>query len=407
MTRTTAEAQMLLVQMLDPAIRADPYPVFAQIREVGPMVLPESNMVVFAGFADCDEVLRHPSSCSDGVKSSVVQRQIAEGLTPQRTATPGFLFLDPPDHTRLRKLAQQAFSPKAVRALEPEIEALVAELLDKVAESGRLDVVPDLAYPLPVAVICRMLGVPLEDEPQFSQAAALLAQGLDPIMTLTGQASDTADERLQAGEWMRDYLGTLVERRRADPREDMISALIAAEEDGDQLTADEIVATCNLLLVAGHETTVNLIANAVQAMMRDPAQWTALATDPDRANVIIEETLRYDPPVQLMMRIAGDEMQIGPTRVPQGDSILLLVAAANRDPDAFDRPDVFDPDREGLRHLSFSKGPHFCLGAPLARLEARIALTELARRFPDIRLAGEPVYKPNVTLRGLASLPLG
>ena len=406
MTSTTAEAQMLLVQMLDPAVRADPYPVFARIRELSPMVLPEANMVVFAGFADCDEVLRHPSSCSDGMKSSVVQRQIAQGITPQRTATPGFLFLDPPDHTRLRKLAQQAFSPKAVRALEPEIESLVAELLGKVDEAGRLDVVPDLAYPLPVAVICRLLGVPLEDEPQFSQAAALLAQGLDPIMTLTGQASGNADERLRAGEWMRDYLGALVERRRADPRADMISALIAAEEDGDQLTADEIVATCNLLLVAGHETTVNLIANAVQAMMRVPAQWTALAADPDRANVIIEETLRYDPPVQLMMRIAGDEMQIGPTRVPQGDSILLLVAAANRDPDTFDRPDVFDPDREGLRHLSFSKGPHFCLGAPLARLEARIALIELARRFPDIRLAGEAVYKPNVTLRGLASLPL-
>jgi cytochrome P450 len=406
MTSTTAEAQMLLVQMLDPAVRADPYPVFGQIRDLSPMVLPEANMVVFASFADCDEVLRHPSSCSDGMKSSVVQRQIAQGITPQRTATPGFLFLDPPDHTRLRKLAQQAFSPKAVRALEPEIEALVAELLDEVAESGRLDVVPDLAYPLPVAVICRLLGVPLEDEPQFSQAAALLAQGLDPIMTLTGQASDNADERLQAGEWMRDYLGALVERRRADPREDMISALIAAEEDGDQLTADEIVSTCNLLLVAGHETTVNLIANAVLAMMRDPAQWAALAADPERANVIIEETLRYDPPVQLMMRIAGADMQIGDTLVAEGDSILLLVAAANRDPDAFDRPDVFDPDREGLRHLSFSKGPHFCLGAPLARLEARIALIELARRFPDIRMAGDAVYKPNVTLRGLASLPL-
>lgn len=407
MTSTTAEAQMLLVQMLDPAIRADPYPVFARIRELGPMVLPDANMVVFAGFEDCDEVLRHPSSCSDGMKSSVVQRQIDQGISPQRAATPGFLFLDPPDHTRLRKLAQQAFSPKAVRALEPEIESLVAELLDKVAESGRLDVVPDLAYPLPVAVICRMLGVPLEDEPQFSRAAALLAQGLDPIMTLTGQASETADERLQAGEWMREYLGALVEKRRADPREDMISALIAAEEDGDQLTADEIVATCNLLLVAGHETTVNLIANAVQAMMRDPAQWTALAADPDRAGAVIEETLRYDPPVQLVMRIAGAEMQIGEVTVPVGDSILLLIAAANRDPEAFDRPDDFDPDREGLRHLTFSKGPHFCLGAPLARWEARIALTELARRFPDIRPTAGPVYKPNVTLRGLASLPLG
>jgi len=435
-TGNQTAAQALLVEMLDPAVRADPYPVFARIRELGPMVLPETGMVVFSGFADCDEVLRHPSSCSDGMKSSVVQRQIAEGITPQRTATPGFLFLDPPDHTRLRTLAQQAFSPKAVRALEPEIRALVGELLDAVAGRGTggktpgapFDVVSDLAYPLPVAVICRLLGVPLSDEPQFSRAAALLAQGLDPIMTLTGQAAPNVDERLRADEWMRDYLGHLVAKRRAEPREDMISALIAAEEDGDQLTVDEIIATCDLLLIAGHETTVNLIANAVLAMMRAPAQWAALAGDPERANVIIEETLRYDPPVQLVMRIAGADMQIGGgqersdggivgggqersdrgiTTIPEGDSILLLIAAANRDPDAFDRPDTFDPDREGLRHLSFSKGPHFCLGAPLARLEARIALTELARRFPHARLVAEPGYKPNVTLRGLASLRLG
>lgn len=406
----TAEAQTLLVQMLDPAIRADPYPLFTRIRELGPMALPEMNMVVFSGFAHCDEVLRHPASCSDGMKSAVVQRQIAEGVTPQRTATPGFLFLDPPDHTRLRKLAQQAFSPKAVRALEPEIGALVGELLDKVRACGELDVVTDLAYPLPVAVICRLLGVPLDDEPQFSRAAALLAQGLDPIMTLTGQASEDADERLQAGEWMREYLADLIERRRAAPCEDMISALIAAEEDGDQLTADEIVATCNLLLIAGHETTVNLIGNAVLAMLREPEHWRALAADPERANAIVEETLRYDPPVQLVMRIAGADMTIGDRDsvvVRQGDSMLLLLAAAHRDPDAFGRPDAFDPDREDLRHLAFGKGPHFCLGAPLARLEARIALAELARRWPEAGLRGASAYKPNVTLRGLASLQLG
>ncbi|GAS99474.1 cytochrome P450 [Mycolicibacterium canariasense] len=406
----TVEAQTLLVQMLDPEIRADPYPLFARIRELGPMVLPEMNMVVFSGFAQCDEVLRHPASCSDGMKSAVVQRQIAEGIIPPRTATPGFLFLDPPDHTRLRKLAQQAFSPKVVRQLEPEIVALVDELLDKVPASGELDVVTDLAYPLPVAVICRLLGVPLEDEPQFSRAAALLAQGLDPVMTLTGHASEDADERLQAGEWMRGYLADLVEQRRAAPREDMISALIAAEEDGDQLGADEIVATCNLLLIAGHETTVNLIGNAVQAMLRQPEQWRALAGDPQRANAIVEETLRYDPPVQLVMRIAGADMTIGdraPVGVRRGDSMLLLLAAAHRDPDVFDRPDIFDPDREDLRHLAFGKGLHFCLGAPLARLEARIALAELARRWPEAHLLGESVYKPNVTLRGLASLPLG
>jgi cytochrome P450 len=186
----------------------------------------------------------------------------------------------------------------------------------------------------------------------------------------------------------------------------MISALIEAEEDGDQLTTDEIVATCNLLLVAGHETTVNLIANAILAMQREPGQWAALAEDPDRAATIIEETLRYDPPVQLAGRTEAEEMTIGGVTVPKGDTMMLLLAAAQRDPTAFHAPDAFDPGREDLRHLAFGHGVHFCLGAPLARLEARVALTAVTRRFPRATLAGEPPYRPNVTLRGMASLPL-
>lgn len=399
-----ADAQMLLLQMLDPANRADPYPLFAQIREYGPLLMPESNMTVFSSFADCDEVLRHPESCSDSMKSSVVQRHLASGATPPRGNTPGFLFLDPPDHTRLRKLAQQAFAPRVVRALEPEIAAMVDGLLDAMAAAGSADVVTDLAYPLPVAVICRLLGVPVADEPQFSSAAALVAQSLDPIMSITGSADPEADARLKAGEWLREYLGELVELRRADPREDLISALIAAEEDGDQLTADEIVATCNLLLIAGHETTVNLIANAALEMLRTPSHWAALAADADLAGVIVEETLRFDPPVQLVMRIAGADMRIGDVDIPQGDTMLLLLAAAQRDPAMYDEPDVFRPDRESARHLSFGLGPHFCLGAPLARLEGRLALAKLAARFPGARLTADPVYKPNVTLRGLATL---
>jgi cytochrome P450 len=364
-------------------------------------------MTVLSSFADCDEVLRHPDSCSDSMKSTVVQRYLASGTMPPRGNTPGFLFLDPPDHTRLRKLAQQAFAPRVVRALEPEITSMVDGLLTAMSEAGSGDVVADLAYPLPVAVICRLLGVPVEDEPQFSSAASLVAQALDPIMSITGAADPEAEARLAAGAWLREYLGELVERRRGVPQEDMISALIAAEEDGDQLTADEIVATCNLLLIAGHETTVNLIANAALEMLRQPSYWTALAADPELAGGIIEETLRFDPPVQLVMGIAGAVMRIGDgLTVPRGDTMLLLIAAAQRDPAMYDRPEVFDPARESLRHLAFGLGPHFCLGAPLARLEARAALTALTARFPDARFAGDPVYKPNVTLRGLATLPV-
>lgn len=401
-----ADAQSLLGQVLDPANRADPYPVFAEIRERGPLLMPEANLVVFSSFQDCGDVLRHPSSASDRLKSSVAQREIAKGAAPRPFGQPGFLFLDPPDHTRLRKLAQQAFAPKRVKALEVDITSMVDGLLDDVAAKGTFDVIEDLAYPLPVAVICRMLGVPLADEPEFSRASALLAQGLDPFITFTGELPDSFGDRMEAGLWLRGYLAGLIEQRREDPRDDLISALIAAEEDGDQLTGEEIVATCNLLLIAGHETTVNLIANAILAMLREPRHWAALAGDAERASTIIEETLRYDPPVQLVGRIAADEITIGNVTVPKGDTMMLLLAAGQRDPAAFDRPDEFDPDREGLRHLAFGHGVHFCLGAPLARLEARVALAAVAARFPDARLAGDASYKPNVTLRGLASLPV-
>jgi len=403
---TTAEPRELLMRLLEPDCRADPYRVYRRIREHGPILMPESNLVVFSSFQDCGDVLRHPSSASDRLKSTVAQREIAKGATPRPFGQPGFLFLDPPDHTRLRRLAQQAFAPKRVKALEADVVAMVDDLLDRARDAGSLDAVADLAYPLPVAVICRMLGVPIADEPQFSRASALLAQGLDPFITFTGELPENFAERMEAGHWLRAYITDLVSERRSAPRDDLISALIAAEEDGDQLTSEEIVATCNLLLIAGHETTVNLIANAILAMQREPRHWAALASDPDRAPSIVEETLRHDPPVQLAGRTAADDMTIGGVTVPKGDTMMLLLAAGHRDPTVFDRPDVFDPDRDDQRHLAFGHGVHFCLGAPLARLEARVALSAVTRRFPDATLAGEPVYKPNVTLRGMASLPL-
>ena len=402
----TTAPQDLLLQLLEPARRANPYPVYRQLREQGPLQLPESNLTVFASFTDCDAVLRHPSSCSDRLKSTSAQRAIAAGEPARPFGVPGFLFLDPPDHTRLRRLVSKAFSPKVVKSLEPDIAAMVDGLLDEVEEAGRFEAIADLAHPLPVAVICRLLGVPLEDEAQFSAASTLLAQGLDPFIAFTGQTQGI-EERLEAGLWLRGYLRELLAQRRAQPADDLMSGLIAVEESGEQLTEEDIVATCNLLLVAGHETTVNLIANAMLAMLRHPQQWTALSRDAGRAPAIIEETLRYDPPVQLVGRVAGDDMAINGVDIPRGDTMMLLLAAAHRDPAVIERPDEFDPGRSAVRHLAFGLGPHFCLGAPLARLEAAAALTAVTTRFPDARLAAEPVYKPHVTLRGMAGLDVG
>jgi cytochrome P450 len=407
-----ADTQGLLLQLLDQANRADPYRICAEFRDRGPFQLPGANLAVFSTYRDCDDVLRHPSSASDRMKSTMAQRQIEEysqqlldaGVELPPPTPPGFLFLDPPDHTRLRKLVSKAFAPKVVNALQPDVSALVDGLLDQIAAKGGFDVVEDFAYPLPVAVICRLLGVPLEDEPQFSHASALLAQSLDPFVTFTGSPSDSLQERIEAGMWLREYLNSLIERRRSLPGEDLMSGLIAVEESGDQLTQDEIVSTCVLLLVAGHETTVNLIGNAILAMLRQPLQWAALGADAARAPAVIEETLRYDPPVQLVGRIAAADMTIGGLDVAKGDVMMLLLAAAHRDPAEFDRPDTFDPDRGPLRHLGFGRGAHYCLGAPLARLEAGVALSAVTARFPEARLDSEPQYKSNVTLRGLSNL---
>ncbi len=314
--------------------------------------------------------------------------------------------LDAPDHTRLRKLAAKAFAPKVINAMAEDVQALVDQLLEDIARRGTVNLVTDFAYPLPVAVICRMLGVPIEDEPEFGRASALLGQGLDPVFALTGQAPANMNERFQAAHWMWDYFANLIAARRRNLGDDLLSALIQVEEAGDQLTEEEIISTCTLLLIAGHETTVNLIANASLAMLQTPQQWKLLGQNADRAAAVIEETLRYDPPVHMVARVADGGMTVGGFTFPSGEWVLLMLAAAQRDPEIGPDLDVFDPDRAEIKHLAFGHGPHFCLGAPLARLEAKLALSSITARFPDVRLAGEPSYKPNVTLRGLADLPV-
>jgi cytochrome P450 len=407
-------APQLLAQALAPANRVDPYPVYRQLREHGALHLPEGNLTVLTSYAHCDAVLRHPASASDRNKSTIAQRQIAEGKQPRpfglaglvdQRRTPAFLFLDPPDHTRLRKLVVKAFAPRVINAMAAEITAVVDGLLDTAQQDGEFDAVTGLAYPLAVAVICRLLGVPVEDEPKFGHASTLLGQTVDPFLAATGKP-EGFHERIEAGKWLRSYFRDLIQRRRSSPGDDLISALIAVEESGDQLSEDEIISTCNLLLIAGHESTVSLITTAILVMLRDRAQWTALGADRHRAGRVVEETLRFDPPAQLLGRIAAEDIELPDITVPKGETMIVLLAAAHRDPAANERPDEFDPDRKVIRHLGFGHGTHFCLGAALVRMEASIALSAVTSRFPDARLGAEPVYKPNVTLRGISSLPV-
>lgn len=396
-----------LLSLFDPAVRAQPYPLYERVREAGPVQVADGLVTVFARYADCEAVLRHPEARSDRRHSALFARATAsgDGAVPWVEETPPFLFLDPPDHTRLRRLVSQAFTARRVERLRPSVERLVADLLDGVGEE--LEVVEGLAYPLPLAVIADLLGVPREDTSRLREWSIVLTRALDPSIALTGRPPEGMAQRVAAMNEFREYFSALTEQRRREPRDDLLSAMVAAEDGGDRLSVEELLTTCVLLLVAGHETTVNLIANGVLALVRHPDQLALLARDPELAPAVVEEVLRYDPPVQLTARVAGSGLTVAGVDLPPGTLALLLLAAAGRDPAVNPDPDRFDIRRAAPRHLAFGHGIHFCLGAPLARLEAQIALAEFARRFPSARPADERLrYRDAVTLRGLAELPL-
>ncbi|MEU1208875.1 cytochrome P450 [Nocardia sp. NPDC005825] len=414
MTATTppAPGPGLFAQILDPAQRADPYPLYDRIRQHGPLRLGSTPVVVLSSYRDCATVLRHRAASVERHHASIPlgptpTHDIAGILAGELRGTPSMLFRDAPDHTRLRRLVAKAFTPATVRDLEPRITAIADSALDRAAERGEFDLVADLAYPLPITVICELLGVPLADEPQLREWSTLLARSLDPVSTTaTDRPSPTA--LIHADNALYDYFEDLVRHRRTRPGDDLLSELIAAEESGDALTHDELITTCALLLIAGHETTVNLITNTALALLRNGHHHhlAILRAAPAFADAIIEETLRYDPPVQLVPRIAREPISLPEIDIAAGDLVVLLLAAANRDPATFDDPARFDPAR-GDRHLAFGLGQHFCLGAPLARREAAIALTRFARRVRNPRLAiGQPPYRDHVTLRGPAALRL-
>ncbi|MFI9843453.1 cytochrome P450 [Nonomuraea sp. NPDC051941] len=400
----TSSGLHLVGKLLDPASRPDPYPIYAEFRARGPVWIEEMSSLVVTGYRDCETLLRDPRLSAERWRffqpDGAADPYPADA--PASVRRPWFLSLDPPDHTRLRRLVSSAFTARTVARMEDSVTRLVDECLDRAAEGKTFDVMSGLAYSLPVTVICRMLGVPQADERLFHGWTAQLTRLLDGF----GNPGDGNDEWAGGMADMHRYVNDLVaERRRSPRRDDLISELIAAQEGGDALSHDELVSTIVLLLVAGHETTVNLIANGVLALLRHPGHLAALRADPGTASAVVEETLRYDPPVQLTARVAKEDMSVGKAKVPAGSLVILLLAAAHRDPEANPDPDRFDPAREQVRHLGFGFGPHFCLGSPLARLEGRVALAAFARRVREPALVADPPpYREHINLRGVSEL---
>jgi hypothetical protein len=392
--------------LFDPARQADPYRFLHRLREVAPVCWsPQFNEWILTRWADCQAVLREPRFSSNAVHSSM---PLEGPMSLLRDATSAILlFIDPPDHTRLRGLVSQAFTPRRVEALRPRIAAIVDGLLTATEQAGggtarRADLMTALAQPLPVLVICELLGVPAADRDRFgpwSSAASRLLDGeLDePTMTAGIGA---------AGELFAYFLD-LFEQRRNEPRDDLLSALVAAEAQGDRLEAQELLAITVLLFVAGHETTTNLIGNGTLALLRHPDQAALLRDRPDIARNAVEELLRFDPPVQITGRFATDDLEVGGVTVQKGEGVAVMLAGANRDPAQYPDPDRLDLTRADTHHLAFSQGIHYCLGAALARLEGEVALPVLLRRFPRLELVTtDPPYREHRVLRGLAELPV-
>ena len=385
---------------LSAGMAQDPYPDYARLRERSPVHRSRlMNAWVFSRYDDVDTVLRdHRRFSSDPRKRTLSRRQQAILPGPDDYT---MLFLDPPDHTRLRALVNKAFTRRAVNALEPHIRGLVSSLLDEVDPNG-FDLMEAVANPLPVIVIAEMLGVPPEDRARFRIWSAQRARLLEP--TISPRERKIAAE---AGEAFAGYFRPIIQARRAAPEDDIVSALAQAEEEGDVLTEHEMLNMLRLLLIAGNETTTNLIGNGLLALLRNPGELERLRADPSLIPAAVEELLRFDSPVQTDFRGALEDCEVNGAPVRRGENVVLLIGAANRDPAAFEEPDRLDVGRSEGSHISFGRGIHHCIGAPLARLEGRIFLEVLLERFASLRLLAErPAYRGGVVLRGLESLPV-
>jgi len=392
-------------EMTTPRFHQDPYPLYARMRQEDPVYRSSEGIWYLTRYTDVEAAIRDPRLSKDHARMRDwnVRRTGRHDLGRLRDRFGrSMLHADPPQHTRLRRLANKAFTARRTEGLRPRIEAIVDDLLDAAVAAGpTMDMITTLAYPLPITVICDLFGVPPSDHDYVKVWCRQLVNQTEAVHTPNiARIEQAADE-------FEEYLRHLIGKRRAEPANDILSALIAAGNSGDQFTENELISTCYLLLVAGHETTVNLIGNGTLALLRHPDQLRRLQQDPMLIRSAIEELLRYDNPVQRVTRIVVGQMTVGSHTIDDGELVSPVLAAANRDPNCFPNPDRLDLHRTNNRHLSFGNGPHFCLGAPLARLEGEVAIGTLIRRLPTLRLATETItWRPKPALRGLEALPV-
>ncbi|MCH6564094.1 MAG: cytochrome P450 [Myxococcales bacterium] len=394
---------------LSAEFQANPYPTYRRLRVEDPVhhrMFDGEHLWLLTRYEDCVSVLRDPRCSAQKFPAKVLEEIAADPESPlgqlARISLGMMLVKDPPDHTRLRTLVNKAFTPRQVESLRPRLQRVVEELLDAVRDRGGMDVIADLAAPLPLIAIAELLGLPPADR-------ARLKLWSDRFVTfIDGTIRDAGIEQaaLAVAE-LRSYLGGIIEERRRNPRQDLISGLVTAHEAGDRLSEDELYSTVTLLLAAGHETTTNLIGNGLLALLRHPDQLQKLRAEPELIRPAIEELLRYDSPVQVTSRIPRADIEICGTTIPAGQEINTSFGAANRDPKVFPEPDRLDISRSDNRHLSFGLGVHFCLGAALARLEGCIAIQTVVQRMRRLELDTDKLeWRPGIVLRGLRALPV-
>jgi cytochrome P450 len=388
-----------------PSYRRNPYLQLDRLRGADPVHRSDALQAwILTRYEDVLRVLRDHETFSSDARNA--GGQIAAAIAEQRDSSPlgdtrSVLASDPPEHTFLRGIVNRAFTPRSVELLRPRMEEITASLLAEAPETGEWDLVTGIAQPLPVIVIAELLGIPAEDRAQFKAWSDRIALTTD-IM----QSPETIESIRSATAEIIDYFGGHIEDRRRTPREDLISALVAAENEGRRLTGQEVLAFAILLLVAGNETTTNLIGSGMRALLAHPEAMAALRAEPERIPAAIEEMLRYDSPVQGIVRFATREVQIGERTIAKGEVVMGMTGAANRDPDQFPEPAAFDLARTDARHLAFGQGIHYCVGAPLARVEAAIAFRALLERWASIEAAGEAEIGGTFLIRGPVRLPL-
>ncbi|MET7911697.1 cytochrome P450 [Streptomyces avermitilis] len=401
--------QAILRQIIDYAHRANPYPLYEELRET-PVYHDADGPYVVSKYYDIRSLLHDPRISSDARNLKATAADPLADKEEETALPPSFLRLDPPEHDRLRRMTNRSFGPphcpRRVYDMHGDLADIVSGLIDGIDSTERIDLVDQFSYPFPVTVICRLLGVPREDEARFHSWADTIAASLDPdpCADPTERAKVSNNARTELGM----YLAGLIEERRKKPGDDMLSELATAPGPDGVMTTMEVLSTAALLLIAGHETTVNLITNGMLTLLRNPDVLQRLRKDPKLSVPIVEELLRFEPPVQLVpQRTTLADIEVRGVTIPKGASLWLVLAAGNRDPDRFDHPERFDPDRGDIQHLGFGSGIHGCFGAPLARLEAQLALSELARRLENPRLLEDPPpYRQNAVLRGPRHLPI-